>query len=64
MVVADVGVTLMPELAVPAKPAAGIRYIPFRGEIPHRDIGLCWRKSSTREPLLAELTELLVDTLS
>jgi LysR family hydrogen peroxide-inducible transcriptional activator len=38
--------------------------IPFRGEIPHRDIGLCWRKSSTREPLLAELTELLVDTLS
>lgn len=59
MVVADVGVTLMPKLAVPAKPAAGIRYIPFRGEIPHRDIGLCWRKSSPREPLLEKLADVL-----
>ncbi len=64
MVVADVGVTLMPELAVPAKPAAGIRYIPFRGEIPHRDIGLCWRKSSPREPLLEKLVEVLITALS
>jgi LysR family hydrogen peroxide-inducible transcriptional activator len=64
MVAADVGITLMPELAVPAKPTAGIRYIPFRGEIPHRDIGLCWRKSSSREPLLKELAALLIDTLS
>ena len=63
MVVADVGITLMPELAVPAKPAAGIRYIPFRGEIPHRDIGLCWRKSSPREPLLEKLAEVLTETL-
>jgi len=63
MVVADVGVTLMPELAVPAKPAAGIRYIPFRGEIPHRDIGLCWRKSSPREPLLEKLAEVLTDAV-
>ncbi len=59
MVVADVGVTLMPKLAVPAKPAAGIRYIPFRGEVPHRDIGLCWRKSSPREPLLEKLADVL-----
>jgi len=64
MVVADVGVTLMPELAVPAKPAAGIRYIPFRGEIPHRDIGLCWRKSSPREPLLEKLAEVLTESLA
>jgi len=63
MVVADVGVTLMPKLAVPAKPAAGIRYIPFRGEIPHRDIGLCWRRSSPREPLLEKLAEILTSAL-
>lgn len=64
MVVADVGITLMPELAVPAKAAAGIRYIPFRGEIPHRDIGLCWRKSSPREALLDKLAHVLRDSLS
>ena len=64
MVVADVGITLMPELAVPAKPTAGIRYIPFRGEIPHRDIGLCWRKSSPREPLLEKLAEVLTETVA
>jgi LysR family hydrogen peroxide-inducible transcriptional activator len=63
MVVADVGITLMPQLAVPAKPAAGIRYIPFQGEIPHRDIGLCWRKSSPREPLLEKLAEVLTDAI-
>jgi LysR family hydrogen peroxide-inducible transcriptional activator len=63
MVVADVGITLMPKLAVPAKPAAGIRYIPFRGEVPHRDIGLCWRKSSPREPLLEKLAEVLADAI-
>ncbi len=59
MVAADVGITLMPELAVPAKPTAGVRYIPFRGEIPHRAIGLCWRKSSPRAPLLDRLTDVL-----
>lgn len=63
MVVADVGITLMPELAVPGKPAAGIRYIPFRGEIPHREIGLCWRKSSPREPLLEKLAGVLTGAL-
>jgi len=64
MVGEDMGMTLMPELAVPAKPGAGIRYIPFKGEVPHRDIGLCWRKSSPREPLLEKLAEVLTGTLS
>jgi LysR family hydrogen peroxide-inducible transcriptional activator len=64
MVMADVGITLMPELAVPAKPAAGIRYIPFRGDVPHRDIGLCWRKSSPREALLEKLADVLTRTLA
>ncbi|MGE0622339.1 MAG: DNA-binding transcriptional regulator OxyR [Pseudomonadales bacterium] len=64
MVLADVGVTLMPELAIPAKATAAVRYIPFRGEIPHRDIGLCWRKSSPREPLLEKLADVLTTALA
>ena len=48
---------------VPGKPGAGIRYIPFRGEVPHRDVGLCWRKSSPREPLLEKLAEVLTSAL-
>jgi LysR family hydrogen peroxide-inducible transcriptional activator len=63
MVAADVGITLMPALAVPSKPPASVRYIPFRGNIPHRDIGLCWRKSSAREPLLERLAEILREAL-
>ena len=63
MVAADVGTTLMPELAVPVKPGAGVRYIPFRGEVPHRVIGLCWRKSSPRTPLLHKLMDVLADVV-
>jgi LysR family hydrogen peroxide-inducible transcriptional activator len=62
MVAANVGITLMPELAVPQKRGA-VRYIPFEGPQPHRDIGLCWRTSSTREALLRELASLLANTM-
>ncbi|MBX3706207.1 MAG: DNA-binding transcriptional regulator OxyR [Pseudomonadales bacterium] len=62
MVAANVGITLMPELAVPQK-SATVRYLPFSGATPHRDIGLCWRTSSTREELLEELAKLLIDTM-
>ncbi|MYH16959.1 MAG: LysR family transcriptional regulator [Gammaproteobacteria bacterium] len=59
MVAADVGVTLMPELAI-TDAAGGVRYIPFSGtNPPHRTIGVCWRSSATRTPLLKELTEVL-----
>ena len=60
MVRADVGITLMPELAV--SKTAGVRYIPFKGSkesVPHRDVGLCWRNTSTRTELLEQLAELL-----
>ena len=59
MVAAGAGITLMPELATTAR-VGGVRYVPFRGKNPpHRDIGLCWRTSSTREPLLEKLSEVL-----
>ena len=58
MVAAGVGTTLMPELAVATR-SGPVRYIPFRGQPPHRDIGLCWRATSSRAALLSELSEIL-----
>jgi len=60
MVAADAGITLMPQLAV-QKPSARVRYLPFEEESPHRVIGLCWRTTSTRTPLLKEMSQVLVD---
>lgn len=58
MVAANVGITLIPELAL--GPSTGpVRYIPFSGEPPHRQIGLCWRRSTARGELLEQLAELL-----
>jgi LysR family hydrogen peroxide-inducible transcriptional activator len=58
MVAANVGITLMPELAVGPK-TGPVRYIPFRGEPPHREIGLVWRDSATRDALLARLAGIM-----
>ncbi len=61
MVCANVGTTLMPELALTR--TAGLRYIPFehaaRASAPHREIGLCWRRASSRTELLEEMTKVL-----
>lgn len=58
MVAANAGITLMPELAI-TKRSGSVRYLPFKGDNPHRDIGLCWRGSSTRGDLLEQLAEVL-----
>ena len=59
MVAANVGITLMPELAVSAR-AAGVSYIPFAGpNPPFRTIGIAWRTSSPRLALLEEMTRTL-----
>lgn len=62
MVAANVGITLMPELAISQR-AGPVRYLPFEGVRPHRDVGLCWRASSTREELLKELASMLARTM-
>ncbi len=62
MVAADVGITLMPELAITTR-RGPVRYLPFRGEHPHRDIGLCWRASSTRGSLILEMGQVLQDAM-
>ena len=60
MVAANVGITLMPQLAVVSK-AGPIRYLPFRDQVPSRTIGICWRRSSPRLELLSQLADLLED---
>jgi len=58
MVAANIGVTLMPELAIGARGGA-VRYIPFRGRPPSRDIGITWRSTATRVELLTRLARAL-----
>ena len=40
-----------------------LSYIPFRGEAPRRDIGLCWRASSPRGALFNALAECVTQAL-
>ena len=58
MVAGHIGVTLMPEMAI-GHHQDPVRYIPFRGETPHRDVGLAWRRSSTRVELLESMAETI-----
>ncbi len=59
MVAANVGTTLMPELAVTAD-ASGVCYVPFQEpDPPCRTIGIAWRASSPRIALLDRLTGTL-----
>ena len=75
LVGAGLGVTLMPEFAVPlsdrtnegkrfVSAISNVRYIPFEeDEAPYRTLGLCWRSTSTRSELLAELAQVLHSSL-
>jgi LysR family hydrogen peroxide-inducible transcriptional activator len=62
MVAANAGITLMPELAITQRSGA-VRYLPFSDDDPHRDIGLCWRVSSTRGDLLAQFARVLQEAM-
>lgn len=55
MVAANVGVTLMPKLACDNNEA--IRYIPFSGKKPQRQLAWLWRKTTPKAALLMRLTE-------
>ena len=63
MVAAEVGVTLMPVMAVrPPIPATdNIALRPFADSSPSRTIGLFWRKSSPLKSLMAPLAKCLRD---
>jgi LysR family hydrogen peroxide-inducible transcriptional activator len=57
MVAANVGVTLLPTLAVkpPVARSENIHLLQFRGDVPSRRIAMLWRKSSAVAPFLKKL---------
>ena len=61
MVGEGMGMTLIPELAVPAKTrkADEIRYIEFSDPKPNRRIGMLYRKNSYREETFNNISELI-----
>ncbi|WP_412554326.1 hydrogen peroxide-inducible genes activator [Shimia sp. MIT1388] len=62
MVGAGLGVTVIPEMAVPVDtPAAAVSVARFAGAQPARTIGMIWRKSSPLAPQLQELSDVVQD---
>lgn len=57
MVAANVGITLLPMLAVqpPVAPSRDIRLVPFRDPPPTRRIAMVWRRSSAMSEFLSKL---------
>ena len=64
MVAGGLGVTLLPELAVPVEAARGaLRAIPFEDPAPEREVGLAWRRASPRGDEFRLLGEAIVACL-
>ena len=61
MVAADVGITLLPTLAVkpPVAQAENVHLIEFRGQAPSRRIAMVWRKSSAMGGFFKRLAEVI-----
>lgn len=63
MVRAEAGITLMPESAIDANESQ-IQYIPFQDPVPHRTVGMVWRKSSPKAELFESLHEAIKKLLN
>jgi LysR family hydrogen peroxide-inducible transcriptional activator len=63
MVAANVGITLLPTLAVkpPVARQENIHLVQFRGDVPSRRIAMFWRKSSALAPFLKKLSAVFRD---
>lgn len=57
MVASNLGVTFVPALAMRQDKSKQIAYIPFQKPLPHRVIGLCWRKTNARQALFIKMGE-------
>ena len=55
MVASGMGVTVVPELSVPAEKQSHIRYIPFTAPVPTRRVVLVWRRTFPRYEAIAAL---------
>lgn len=60
MVAAEVGITLLPTLAVqpPVARTPNVQLIKFRGHAPHRRIAMVWRKSSAMAEFLLDFAKV------
>ncbi|TNJ42288.1 hydrogen peroxide-inducible genes activator [Phaeobacter sp. B1627] len=60
MVGAGIGVTLIPEMAVPVETrSAPVSLARFKGDEPGRTIGMVWRKTSPLAPQLMEIADVV-----
>jgi LysR family transcriptional regulator, hydrogen peroxide-inducible genes activator len=66
MVVAGLGITLLPEMAVesPYGSQRGLAIRPFSNPKPSRSVGAVWRKSSTREAAIGVVCDVLASANS
>ena len=55
MVASDMGVTVVPQLSVPAEPHPHVAYVPFAEPVPSRRVVLAWRRSFPRYEAIAAL---------
>lgn len=61
MVSHDMGMTLIPEMAIPTEAArSDLRIVPFAEPAPSRQIGLIWRKSNGRAKDMAALAQAVI----
>lgn len=61
MVSHDMGMTLIPEMAISSETARNnLRIVPFADPAPSREIGLIWRRSSSRAEDMAALADAII----
>jgi LysR family hydrogen peroxide-inducible transcriptional activator len=66
MVVAGLGITLLPEMAVesPYGSQRGLAIRPFAHPPPSRTVGAVWRKSSTREAAIGAVCDVMAGVMA
>ncbi len=55
MVASGMGITVVPQLSVPAEPDRFVAYVPFSDPVPTRRVVLAWRRSFPRYEAIAAL---------
>jgi LysR family hydrogen peroxide-inducible transcriptional activator len=55
MVASGMGITVLPQLSVPADPQTHVRYVKFSAPVPTRRVVLAWRRSFPRYEAIAAL---------
>ena len=66
MVIAGLGITLLPEMAVeaPFNSQRGLAMRPFAKPIPARTVGAVWRKTTTRGAAIAAVCDVISETVA